>query len=288
MQPHPRRFGSPPAATSAARSATLLSPPGEQTPRRARPGNDVDDAGPTAPSTGTSRFSSTFRPSRTTSRHLGARPQIGRATVSAAGAPPGPERLPKSGPACPSLPAGATTSVPRAAAPAAARASGASSKAPNGSASGISAIRAASWASPLPSGSTARSSPARIWSVRANTAKRPDVSRCQPPTRIGSTVAPGATPERPSRPEPMTIPAISVPWRSTAPAGPPADGRRSLPGHVHPGQDVRVQVGRIEIDAGVEERHEHAAPVQADERGADRAEPAPTAAASGVVVTLAG
>ena len=90
-----------------------------------------------------------------------------RATVSAAGAPPGLEMLPKPGPAGPSLPAGATTSVSSCSAPWIARASGESAKAAYETASPTSAIRAASWASPSRFGSTARSSPAISWSVRA-------------------------------------------------------------------------------------------------------------------------
>ena len=41
-------------------------------------------------------------------------------------------------------------------------------------------------------------------------------------------------------------------------------------GDVDAGQDMAVQVGGAGIDAGVEQRHEHAAPVQTDERRPDR------------------
>jgi hypothetical protein len=76
--------------------------------------------------------------------------------------------LPNAGPAAaPSLPDGTTTSVSSRSAPPAARATGSSGNAANGDASATSAMRAASWASPSPFGSTALSSPATIWSVRA-------------------------------------------------------------------------------------------------------------------------
>ena len=149
----------PRAAT--ALSATLLTPPRSKRCAAATMRSDVERRGPTAPSTGTSRFSSTCRPSRTTTRATSVcRRRSAAATVSAAGAPPGPERLPNAGPAGPSFPAGATTSVSERR-----RARGGAGErvrprtTPNGSASGTSAMRAASCASPLPSGSTTRSRP---------------------------------------------------------------------------------------------------------------------------------
>ena len=74
--------------------------------------------------------------------------------------------LPKLGPARPSFPAGTTTSVSSMVAPAIARGIGPSGKAAYGSTTPSSAIRAASCVSPSAFGSTAASSPARIWSVR--------------------------------------------------------------------------------------------------------------------------
>ena len=60
------------------------------------------------------------------------------------------------------------------------RASGPSANAAYGSTTPMSATRAASCASPSPFGSTAASSPARIWSVRPYTAAPPSASGCQP------------------------------------------------------------------------------------------------------------
>ena len=128
-------------------------------------------------------------------------------------------------------------------APAAARASGPSVKAAYGSASATSATRAASWASPSSFGSTARSRPARIWSLREYSAQRPVASSCQPATRIGRIAAPVATPDSPDGPPaPTSRPAICVPWRSRcagssglraarAPGSPPT---MSIPGLIRP------------------------------------------------------
>ncbi len=136
-------------------------------------------------------------------------------TASAPGAPAGPAIEPNVGPAAPSFPAGVTTSVFRSSAPWTACASGPSVNAAYGSATPRSATRTASCASPSPFGSTARSSPAITWSVRAKTKSRPSAPACQPATRIGRSVAPGATPCRPpGPPAPTRIPASSVPCRS--------------------------------------------------------------------------
>ena len=80
---------------------------------------------------------------------------------------PGPATEPNDGPAPPSLPAGATSNVPRSSAPCAALASGPSVNAAYGSTTPVTATRTASCASPSPFGSTARSSPASSWSLRA-------------------------------------------------------------------------------------------------------------------------
>ena len=78
-----------------------------------------------APPSGSVPSKSTRSPARTLDAHRGCagRPSAA-ATVSAAGAPPGPAMLPNAGPACPSFPAGTTTSMSRVVAPATARASG--------------------------------------------------------------------------------------------------------------------------------------------------------------------
>ena len=124
--------------------------------------------GGVAPASGTSRSSSTESPARTTSRTSVVAGRASTApTASAAGEPAGPPTLPNAGPAGPSFPAAATVSVSSRWAPSTARASGLSLNAAKGSTSGTSAIRAASWASPSPFGSTARSRPASSWSVRA-------------------------------------------------------------------------------------------------------------------------
>src|SRR6185503_4563471 len=142
------------------------------------------------------------------------------------------------GPAGPSLPPGATTSVPSASAPLPALASGLSGNEAYGSTTPTSATRAASCASPSPFGSTAASSPASTWSVRPYTDTPPSASGCQPATLIGINDAPGATPWRPSGPRtPTTRPASPVPCRSGRPGsvgfdsadGSPSASRTSTP-----------------------------------------------------------
>ena len=101
--------------------------------------------GAAAPPSGTSRSSRTRRPARSTTRTFAVSwRRSAAATVSAAGAPPGPPMLPYPGPAGPSLPAGTTTSVSSRAAPKIARASGPSPKAAKGSVTPTTATRAAS------------------------------------------------------------------------------------------------------------------------------------------------
>ena len=125
-------------------------------------------AGRAAPASGVDSSRIVSNPLRTTIRSRSTRMRVSSApTVSAAGEPPGPAMSPNADAFAPSLPDGATTSVSRTVAAATACASGESSKPANGSASASSAIRAASCASPSPFGSTARSSPATIWSPRA-------------------------------------------------------------------------------------------------------------------------
>ncbi len=80
--------------------------------------------------------------------------------VSAARAAPGEPTTPFGGRAGPSLPAGATTSVPSLPAPRTACASGESPKPAYGALTPTSATRTASSTAPSPFGSTARSSPA--------------------------------------------------------------------------------------------------------------------------------
>ena len=101
----------------------------------------------------------------------------------------GPADAPEAGPPGPSLPAGVTTSMSSAAAPATACASGPSANAANGSTTPISATRAASCVSPLPFGSTAprgRRSPGRCGRTRR---RRP---QCRAATRPRAPAAPGA------------------------------------------------------------------------------------------------
>ena len=124
-------------------------------------------AGATAPSRGTRWSKITSSPRRSTTRTRGGRPRVGGADRERPAPPAGPAIEPNDGPAPPSLPAGATTSVFRSSAPCTARASGLSVNAAYGSATPTSATRTASCASPSPFGSTARSSPAISWSLRA-------------------------------------------------------------------------------------------------------------------------
>ena len=175
--------------------------------------------GGTAPPSGVSPDAKTRRPERRRTCTVGLRRrESAAATPSAPAAPPGAATLPNPGPAAPSFPAGATTSVSRARAPSDAVCSGASGKEANGSTTPTSAIRTASWASPSPFGSTAASRPASTWSVRPYTDTPPSESGCQPATRIGRIDAPGATPWIPAGPRtPATRPASSVPWRSGRP-----------------------------------------------------------------------
>ena len=144
--------------------------------------------------------------------------RVGRRDAERPGRAAGSGDAPEPGPAAPSFPAGATTSVSSASAPSDAVCSGASGKEANGSTTPTSAIRTASWASPSPFGSTAASRPASTWSVRPYTDTPPSESGCQPATRIGRIDAPGATPWIPAGPRtPTTRPASSVPWRSGRP-----------------------------------------------------------------------
>ena len=171
--------GELPAGTSAARPATRLRPSGvkyepgsaKEARFRTSPGAAIEDVnavvGASSPVSGRSRSSTTWRPLRSETRTSCVFARRSAApTVSAAGEPPGPEMLPKPGPAGPSLPAGVTTSVFSPTAPATARAAGSSAKAAYGAPTPTRATRAASWASPSPFGSTARSSPSISWSVR--------------------------------------------------------------------------------------------------------------------------
>ena len=173
--------------------------------------------GATGPTSGSIRSRITSSPLRSTTRTRGSVVRESVApTASAPGAPAGPATEPNDGPATPSLPAGATTSVFRSSAPCTASASGPFVKAAYGSATPTSATRTASCASPSPFGSTARSRPAINWSLRPKTCDVPSAACCQPATRIGSTVAPGATPCSPPGPAaPTSRPAIAVPCCSS-------------------------------------------------------------------------
>ena len=110
--------------------------------------------------------------------------EVGRAHRERRARTAGPEMLPYPGPARPSFPAGATTSVSSRSAPATARAEGLSSKAANGSATPTSATLAASSATPSAFGSTTLE-PSDELIGPSKTAQRPPASRCQPAARIG-------------------------------------------------------------------------------------------------------
>ena len=136
--------------------------------RRRRPRSVSACVGATEPSSGTRWSKITSSPRRSTTRTRGSDARESVAPTASAPAPPaGPAIEPNDGPAPPSFPAGATTSVFRSSAPCTARASGPSVNAAYGSATPMSATRTASCASPSPFGSTARSSPAISWSLRA-------------------------------------------------------------------------------------------------------------------------
>ena len=195
--------GRSPPATSAARPATRLSPRrskksssgGAVRPTLRRGARHADAeverlarARPRRRAAASGRERRAGRRGATTRACAVARPHVERRRRSARRARRrGRRRCRSPGRPAPSFPAGATTSVSSASAPAAARASGLSAKPANGSATPTSATRAASCASPSPFGSTARSSPASSWSVRRVHGPVRGASRCQPATRIGST-----------------------------------------------------------------------------------------------------
>ena len=164
--------GACPSGTSAARPATRLRPRfvkydstrANDTPsaraRERRAGTSSIADGRT-PVSGSVRSSTTCSPLRSDTWTSSVSARVSAApTVNAPAEPPGPETLPKAGPAGPSFPAGATTSVSRPSAPSTARAAGSSANAAYGAVTPISATRAASCASPSAFGSTARSRPA--------------------------------------------------------------------------------------------------------------------------------
>ena len=148
--------GSAPTGATTARPATMLKPFRSKkstldVPARPRVERGVATdsviarAGATAPSRGTRWSKITSSPRRSTTRTRGTDDRASVAPTASAPAPPaGPAIEPNDGPAPPSLPAGATTSVFRSSAPCTARASGLSVKAAYGSATPTRATRTAS------------------------------------------------------------------------------------------------------------------------------------------------
>ena len=125
-------------------------------------------------------------------------------TASQDAAEAGVATVPKRAPVGPSLPAAATTSEPARAAPSAARASGVSPKAANGSETGATMTFAWSARLPSPFGSSARSMPASSDDVEPTSTSRSIAMTCS-----GRIFAPGATPPSPAGPPaPAMIPAM--------------------------------------------------------------------------------
>ena len=187
--------------------------------------------------------------------------------MSAAGAPPGPERLPNAGPAGPSFPAGATTRVPSAAAPAAPRASG-------------SVLERAERLRERHERDTRRvvGVPVAVGIDHPVEAREDLVGPGEERVAAGGILLPAADADRqhrragrdtgdarPSGPDDDARHLRPVPLRDTV-------GTRPRPrvdapaGDVQAGQHMAVQVGGAEVDARVQQADEDAAAVEPDER----------------------